>query len=483
MVRMKNQTKDSPFSFIRILVVEDDPEHREFLQHFLRKEGFQVTVACDGVEGISLMGKHSYHIVMTDLKMPKADGIKVLEASRKLSTPPIGILFTGYADVDSAVKAMKLGAFDYIKKPLRLESLRRVLHQACSEVAYSRIDEKMGRKPEGLGGMLGQSRPMRQVFDLIQRVAKTNSTVLIFGESGTGKELTARAIHELSSRRSFPLIPVNCGAIPEDLLESELFGHEKGAFTGALHTRIGRFELANGGTIFLDEIGDMSPALQVKLLRVLQEHEIERVGGVRSIPVDIRIIAATHRDLEKAIRENRFREDLYYRLNVIPIELPPLRERKEDIPLLTRYFLERFNARNGSRIEGISKEVLDYFMKYSWPGNIRELENLVERLVVLKGEGKITEEDLPDKIFDPSVRMDFSPRKVLENGIQFNTAVSEYEKELILHALKKARWVKNRAAKMLGMNRTTLVEKMKKRRISLNPAEESEYHSTALSKN
>ena len=480
---MTGQPINFPLSFIRILVVEDDPGHRDFLQQFLVKEGFQVTVAEDGVQGISLLKKHSFHIIMTDLKMPRADGIQVLEASRQLSSPPIGILFTGYADVDSAVKAMKLGAFDYIKKPLRLTSLRRVLHQACSEVAYSRVDEETGKTPEGLGGMLGKSKPMQRVFGLIQRVAKTNSTVLIYGESGTGKELTARAIHELSSRRAYPLIPVNCGAIPEDLLESELFGHEKGAFTGALHTRIGRFELANGGTIFLDEIGDMSPALQVKILRVLQEHEIERVGGIRSIPVDIRIIAATHRDLEKAIRENRFREDLYYRLNVIPIELPPLRERKEDIPLLTRYFLERFNSKNGSKIEGITDEVLEYFTKYTWPGNIRELENLVERLVVLKGEGMIVEEDLPDKIFDPSVRMDFSPQKVLENGIRFNTAVSEYEKELILHALKKARWVKNRAAKMLGMNRTTLVEKMKKRKIGLEPADESDYPPTALSKN
>ncbi len=480
---MKNRPKDSPYSSIRVLVVEDDPDHRKFLQDFLQGEGFQISVAEDGAKGIALLKKTPFHIVMTDLKMPRADGIQVLEAAQKLPSPPLGILFTGYADVESAVKAMKLGAFDYIKKPLTIESLRRVLHQACSEVAYRHVDVEQGQRPGGLCGMLGQSKPMQRVFDLIQRVAKTDSTVLIYGESGTGKELTAKAIHELSSRRSFPLVPVNCGAIPEDLLESELFGHEKGAFTGAVNTRIGRFELANGGTIFLDEIGDMSPALQVKILRVLQEHEIERVGGLRSILVDIRIIAATHRNLEKAIRENRFREDLYYRLNVIPIELPPLRERKEDIPLLARYFLERFKAKNGASIEGISDEALDYFMRYAWPGNIRELENLIERLVVLKGEGIIDVEDLPEKIFDPSVRMDFSPKKILENGIQFNTAVSEYEKELILHALKKARWVKNRAAKMLGMNRTTLVEKMKKRKISLSPTEEGDYQGTPLSKN
>ena len=480
---MTEQTEKISGASIKVLVVEDDPEHRDFLRQFLLDEGFQVTVAGDGARGIFLLKKESFQILLTDLKMPKADGIQVLEAAKHLSKPPIGILFTGHADVDSAVKAMKLGAFDYIRKPLRVNELKTVLRRACSQIAYQFAEESEDSE-NGLGGMLGKSKPMRKVFDLIRRVAKTNTTVLIYGESGTGKELTARAIHDLSSRRSAPMIPVNCGAIPEDLLESELFGHEKGAFTGATHTRIGRFELADGGTVFLDEIGDMSPSLQVKILRVLQEHEIERVGGVRSIPVDIRIIAATHRDLEKAIRENRFREDLYYRLNVIPIEIPPLRERKEDIPLLARYFLNQFNEKNGSRVEDIDEEALEYFMKYPWPGNIRELENLMERLLVLKGEGVITADDLPDKMFESSIRTDFSPQKVLENGIQFSTAVSEYEKELILHALKKARWVKNRAAKLLGMNRTTLVEKMKKRKISLNPGEdEVSYSPTALSKN
>lgn len=480
---MTDQSGNCSSSCIRVLVAEDDPEYREFLYKFLTEEGFQVFTTEDGDQAISLLQKQPFDILLTDYKMPKADGLQVLEASKQLANPPVGILFTGYADVDSAVKAMKLGAFDYIKKPLKLNTLRSILKRASSQVAYNQDAESVRGVDDRLGGMLGKSKPMQRVFELIRRVAKTNSTVLIFGESGTGKELTAKAIHELSSRKNYPLIPVNCGAIPEDLLESELFGHEKGAFTGAMHTRIGRFELANGGTIFLDEIGDMSPALQVKILRVLQEHEIERVGGIRSIPVDIRVIAATHRDLEKAIRENRFREDLYYRLNVIPIELPPLRERKEDIPLLTRYFLNRFNEKNGSRIEGIDEEALEYFMSYSWPGNIRELENLMERLMVLKGEGVITVEDLPDKMFEPSSMTDFSPKKVLENGIQFSTAVSEYEKELILHALKKARWVKNRAAKMLGMNRTTLVEKMKKRKISLEPMEENNLHPTALSKN
>ena len=455
---------------IKILVVEDDADNRNFLRGFFLKEGFDVQAAEDGEKGIALLEKKPFDIVFTDLKMPKADGLQVLEAAKSLPFPPIRILFTGYADVDSAVKAMKLGAFDYIRKPLRINALKTVLRHACSQVEYGRAEKIVeGKRIDGLGRLLGKSEEMQKIFRLIRKVAKTNSTVLIYGESGTGKELTACAIHELSSRRASPIIPVNCGAIPEDLLESELFGHEKGAFTGALHTRIGRFELANEGTVFLDEIGDMSPSLQVKILRVLQEHEIERLGGVRSVHVDIRVIAATHRDLEKAIRENRFREDLYYRLNVIPVELPPLRNRGEDIPLLTDHFLRKFNRKNGARIEAITDDALRYFAQYTWPGNVRELENLVERLVVLKGEGVITEEDIPDKMFESASRLDFSPRKVLENRIQFSTAVSEYEKELIIHALKKSKWVKNRAAKMLGMNRTTLVEKMKKRKIGGEP--------------
>ena len=303
---------------------------------------------------------------------------------------------------------------------------------------------------------------MQQVFQFIEKIAATNSTVLICGESGTGKELVARAIHYNSDRKNEPMIPVNCGAIPEDLLESELFGYEKGAFTGAVKTRVGRFELANGGTIFLDEIGDMSPSLQVKILRVLQEHEFERVGGVKSIKVDIRIIAATHRDLEKAVKQGTFREDLYYRLNVIPLVLPPLRERKSDIPLLTQYFIEKFNAGKKQQIEGISPEALKCFMEYRWPGNVRELENIIERLVILKGEGRLEQEDVPEKLMGAE-GMDALPSLTIpDGGLSFNTAVSEFEKELILRALNKTNWVKNRAAKLLQLKRTTLVEKMKK---------------------
>jgi transcriptional regulator with GAF, ATPase, and Fis domain len=303
---------------------------------------------------------------------------------------------------------------------------------------------------------------MQRVFQFIEKIAATNSTVLICGESGTGKELVARAIHYNSDRKDEPMVPVNCGAIPEDLLESELFGYEKGAFTGAVKTRMGRFELADGGTIFLDEIGDMSPALQVKILRVLQEHEFERLGGVKSIKVDIRIIAATHRDLEKAVKQGTFREDLYYRLNVIPLTLPPLRERRSDIPLLVQYFIEKFNSDQTQQIDGISPDALNYFMDYEWPGNVRELENIMERLVILKGKGTIGKEDVPEKISGAGGRDSLHSVDIPDSGISFNMAVSDFEKELILRALKKTNWVKNRAAKLLQLKRTTLVEKMKK---------------------
>jgi transcriptional regulator with PAS, ATPase and Fis domain len=303
---------------------------------------------------------------------------------------------------------------------------------------------------------------MQQVFQFIEKIAATSSTVLICGESGTGKELVAKAIHYNSDRKDEPMIPVNCGAIPEDLLESELFGYEKGAFTGALKTRIGRFELADRGTIFLDEIGDMSPALQVKILRVLQEHEFERVGGVKSIKVDIRIVAATHRDLEKAVKQGVFREDLYYRLNVIPITIPPLRERTSDIPLLAHHFMKKFNRGNEQNVKGVSQESMNALLRYHWPGNVRELENIIERMVTLKGEGIIEKEDLPEKLLGAEWSGGIPSLEIPESGISFNTAVSEFEKELMLRALNKTNWIKNRAAKLLQLKRTTLIEKMKK---------------------
>jgi len=307
--------------------------------------------------------------------------------------------------------------------------------------------------------IVGKNQRMREIFSLIDKVAGTDSTVLIHGESGTGKELVARAIHYRSQRRDKPLVTINCGAIPEELLESELFGYVKGAFTGAVRDKKGRFEVANGGTVFLDEVSEMSPALQVKLLRVLQEREFERVGDVKTIRVDIRVIAATNQDLEELVRRGRFREDLYYRLNVIPIYLPPLRERRDDIPLLLSYFLRVFNEKRGGHLEGFSPEALALLVDYDWPGNVRELENLVERLVVLKGEGVVRPEDLPEKVRGGrSLSSIPSP----ERGWDLSTAVSTFERQLILEALRRANGVKSKAAKLLGIKRTTLLDKIKR---------------------
>ena len=448
-----------------ILIVEDEKAARDTMIDLLAEVGYEVQGATNGEEAIEMVQEYSFNVVITDLKMPKGDGLQVLEQVKKANSRTIVIICTGYGTVTTAVKAMRLGAYDYITKPIKAEEMKLVVQRSLD---YQRLQDenvllqKQLKAKYRFKNLIGDSEVMQQIFQFIEKIAATDSTILICGESGTGKELVARAIHYNSDRRHGPMVPVNCGAIPEDLLESELFGYEKGAFTGALKTRIGRFELADGGTVFLDEIGDMSPALQVKILRVLQEHEFERVGGVKSIKVDIRVIAATHRDLEKAVKQGTFREDLYYRLNVIPVTLPPLRERKSDIPLLTRHFVERFNREKKQNIEGVSPEVLKYFMRYHWPGNVRELENIIERLVILKGKGIIEQKDLPEKLLG-SEWADMIPSvNIPDSGISFNTAVSEFERELILRALNKTNWVKNRAAKLLQLKRTTLVEKMKK---------------------
>ena len=448
-----------------ILVVEDDNATRDTMIDLLSEAGYEVESARNGEEAIAMAREYTFDIVITDLKMPKGDGIQVLEQIKKIDNRTIVIICTGYGTVDTAVKAMKLGAYEYITKPIKIEEIKLVVQRALD---YQRLKtenvllQKQLKTKYKFKNLIGDSEVMQQSFQFIEKIAATNSTVMICGESGTGKELVARAIHYNSDRRNEPMVPVNCGAIPEDLLESELFGYEKGAFTGALKTRIGRFELANGGTVFLDEIGDMSPALQVKILRVLQEHEFERLGGVKSIKVDIRVIAATHRDLEKAVKQGTFREDLYYRLNVIPFILPPLRERGSDIPLLTNHFIGKFNIEKKQNINGISPEALKCLTRYHWPGNVRELENLIERLVILKGEGVIEQEDLPEKLLGAEWSNAVPSMDIPDSGISFNTAVSEFERELILRALKKTNWIKNRAAKLLQLKRTTLVEKIKK---------------------
>jgi len=449
----------------RILVIDDEGRNREFLKEFLDVEGFDVETAKDGQEGIEILEKMDFDLVLTDLKMPRADGLAVLEGLQRINPQTVAIVFTGFGSIDTAVKAVKLGAYDYITKPLKMEEISLVIHRALEHRKLSLENEMLRRQLKRkykFDNIVGDSEGMQQVFRLVEKIANTDSTVLVYGESGTGKELIARAIHFNSDRRERPLIPVNCGAIPEELLESELFGHEQGAFTGATRTRIGRFELGNGGTIFLDEIGDMSPALQVKILRVLQEHEFERVGGMKTIKVDIRVIAATNKDLEKNVAEGKFREDLFYRLNVIPIQLPPLRDRPSDTPLLVNHFVQMYNTKNGHNITGVSPEAMELLTSYEWPGNVRELENMIERIVILKGEGLIEPGDLSEKIL-ASDSGTLHPRvRIPENGISFNTAVTEFERELILQALNRTNWVKNKAAKLLNLNRTTLVEKMKK---------------------
>lgn len=449
----------------RILVADDDKANRDVLAEVLMAEGYEVATAEDGFQAMENLKEDAFHLVLTDLRMPEASGIEVLKRMKELDPEAIGIVFTGFGSVESAVEAMKVGAYDYIAKPFNLDEIKIVVRRALDY--RSLRDENLSLKRQlkskyRFENFVGDSEPMQQVFRLIEKIADSDSTVLIYGESGTGKELVAKAIHFNSRRQDKPLVPVNCGAIPEELLESELFGHEKGAFTGASSLRMGRFELADKGTIFLDEIGDMSPKLQVKVLRVLQEQEFERVGGVKTLKVNVRVLAATHQDLEQAVAAKLFREDLYYRLNVIPVILPPLRERKSDIPLLIQHFLDHFRQTKGHEITGVSPKAMELFLAYPWPGNVRELENLVQRLVILKEKGLILPEDLPEKLQKKKDPFLLPRLELPQEGVCLKSVMEEFERGLIQQALEKAQGVKNRAAQLLGLNRTTLVEKIKK---------------------
>src|SRR5574342_535104 len=362
----------------------------------LKRDGYEVTAAADGEQALAVMARTPVEVVVTDLVMPKLDGLSLLRrVVADYPDVPV-IVITAHGTVDSAVAALKSGAFDYVTKPFEQEELKKVIAKAARahELETQNVHPSDGERPP----LVGQSAAMRQVFEMIAKVADSPSTVLITGESGTGKELVARELHRGSSRRDRPLIKVNCAAIPKDLVESELFGYERGAFTGAVGSKPGRFELADGGTLFLDEIGEIPLEMQVKLLRALQESEFERVGGVKTIRVDVRLITATNRDLKALIADGRFREDLYYRLNVVPIALPPLRERREDIPLLVAHFLEKYDRRLGKRVERMDEEAMQVLMRYPWPGNIRELENLVERSVLFADGPVISEAQLPDSL-------------------------------------------------------------------------------------
>jgi nitrogen regulation protein NR(I) len=462
----------------RILVIDDDDTVRDVLKTFLEEKNFEVTLSRDGQEGIDLIKQEKFDIILTDLVMPNAGGIEVLQeiAATKLTTPVIVI--TAYGTIQTAVEAIKMGAFDYITKPFILDELVIIINRALdiSKLQRENIMLKLQlKKRYDFKGLVGDSPQMQKVYELIEKVADTDSTILITGESGTGKELIAKTIHYNSSRSQAPFVPLNCAAIPKDLLESELFGHEKGAFTGALNTRIGRFEMAHGGTLFLDEIGELDPSLQVKLLRVLQEREFERVGGVKTIKVDVRILAATNQDLEKATKEGRFREDLFYRLNVIPLHIPALRKRTDDIPLLIDYFLHEYSRKKKRPPLKFTSDAMECLLKYRWPGNVRELENLIERLMILVSGDTATCADLPEKYHHmtsaktaesaetPSVHPSGGAEvEIQDTGINLNALIDDMEKNLILKAIEKSGGVRSRAAGLLGLNRTTLIEKMKK---------------------
>jgi len=458
----------SKMSKAKVLIADDEVKVREYFSDVLRHEDFDVDTAQNGEIAIDLIDKDFYDIALIDLNMPKVDGMSVLKYIVEHSLGTIGIILTGYATIRNAVEAMKTGAFDYLAKPVKMEEVLMVINRALEFRDIKRENlalKNQLKKKYRFENFIGDSPQMNKVFKVIEKVADTDSTILILGESGTGKELVAKAIHYNSMRRDKPLIPVNCGAIPEELLESELFGHEKGAFTNAIRTRIGRFELSNGGSIFLDEIGEMSPHLQVKLLRILQEQEFERVGGTKTIKCDIRVIAATNRNLDKLVQDGTFREDLYYRLKVIPITIPPLRERRTDVPLLVHHFMENLSKSRKKKIKSISKEIIKALIEYDWPGNVRELENIIERMIILAEGDELTIHDLPEKIIQKPHDEEFLEPVIPEDGFSLNNAINEYERLLIIRALEKADWVKNRAAKILNMNRTTLVEKIKKQGI------------------
>jgi DNA-binding NtrC family response regulator len=443
------------------LVVEDGQSQREILRDFLRDEGYDVVEAENGDKAIEAVKNGYFDLLLLDYKMPEKDGMTVLEEVKDINTEIDVIMMTAYGSVDTAVRAMKAGAADYVTKPIELEELRILIDRIAERQTLRKENEILREELRGKGVTADQiifkSAAMSEVVNLSGRVANSSATVLIQGESGTGKELLARLIHNLSPRSERPMIVVNCAALSENLLESELFGHEKGAFTGASRRRIGRFEEADGGTLFLDEIGELSPAVQVKILRFLQEREFQRVGGNRTIQSDVRIISATNRNLQGEVKDGTFREDLYYRLNVVTIAVPPLRERKEDLSPLIDHFLNRFAVENGKEIQGISSEARDLLLRYDYPGNVRELENIIERAVVITRGPVITSRDLP--FSRSSVHPHMSEVKIWRS---LKESVEDLECKMIQRALEETANHQTKAANLLGISERMLRYKLKK---------------------
>ena len=457
----------------KILVVDDNPDVLKLIANILESNDYEVKTVSNGASAIKELESNDYDMVLTDLMMPDVDGMQVLENAILKIPKTMCIILTGHGTIKSSVEAIKKGAFDYITKPVSPSELLIFVEKALK---FKNLEEENIRLKKELKGkyhykkIVGTSKVIKKIYNLIEKVSDTDGTVLITGATGTGKELIARSIHYNSQRSDKPMVVINCGAIPEALLESELFGHEKGAFTGAYKKRIGRFEMANGGTIFLDEIGEMSPALQIKLLRVLQEQQFERVGATKTLHVDLRFIAATNKNLTTAINMEKFREDLYYRLNVIPIKVPSLKQRRSDIPLLIDFFLKKFQKGKREKITGFSQVALDLILAYDWPGNVRELENVIKRLTILSEGPVVRFDDLPENIQNVSSSHHPDKEVIINNELNLNEAVQDYEKRIILEALEKTNWVKSKAAKLLNINRTTLVAKIKKQNIETNKA-------------
>jgi two-component system response regulator PilR (NtrC family) len=439
-----------------ILVVDDERSMREFLEIMLTKEGYDVRTAANGQEALALIRKNLFDLVILDIRMPKMDGIVTLHHLKEISPDTVVLMITAYASTDTAIQAMKQGAYDYITKPFKIEEIKMTIKKALENKTLQTENSLLKQVVEDryrLGSIIGNSPKMQKVFEFVKKISPTKTNVLISGDSGTGKELVAKAIHYNSPRRDNPFVILNCGAIPENLLESELFGHMRGAFTGAISNKRGLFEAADGGTVFLDEVGELPLSMQVKLLRVIQDREFTRVGGTDPIRVDVRIVSATNKNIEEAVQKGKFREDLFYRLNVIHLKLPNLRERKDDIPLLAQHFLQQFSNELGTNIRHIAPEAMKRLMNYDYPGNVRELQNIIERAVALESSDVLTVQNLSSYLDE---KRDLARGEILldipKDGIDLEQVVEDLEKTLILKALEKTKGIKKRAAELLHIN-------------------------------
>ena len=456
----------------RVLIVDDEESMRDFLSIMLHREGYQVDTAVDGAQAVVHLRDHSYDLVISDIKMPRMTGLELLAHIKERTPETVVLMVTAFSSTDEAVEAMKQGAYDYITKPFKNEEIRLIVKNALERRDLRRenlaLKEALGQR-YSFAGLIGKSKVMQDVFSMISKVATSPVKILVTGESGTGKELVAKAIHYNSDRSDGPFVPINCGAIPENLLESELFGHEKGAFTGAIKQKPGLFETAAGGTIFLDEIGELPAMMQVKLLRVLQEHEFRRVGGTKDIKTDVRVLAATNQELEEAVAEGSFREDLYYRFNVIRIDLPPLRQRREDIPVMVDFFWQRFTGQEGVNV---AEDAMRRLIDYSWPGNVRELENVIERATVLGRDNEITLDCLPPNLVTGMSGSVTPLTDIPESGMDLDAYLGEIEKEILIKALARTGGVRKSAAGLLGITFRSIRYRLAKYGLGADDAED-----------